>query len=293
MSNKNSATGLSLLEAHEQSKEVLTETSPEAVTSGELEEVVPAPTEEHPVGQNEGSENLDLFADLDADVAGEIEEQPAGDSSSFTVDGQTVPLDELRKGYLRQSDYTQKTQELAAQREAAANAVALWEALEEDYAGTMRKLQGAAFATQPASKLAEVVPPMTQPTMSVEERVQALIEADPRIAELNEIKTKQEEAAGFVMLENEFSTKIPAKSREKVLAKMDDIGVSGEVAMRTVFAALLQEAQIASAKRKNLASTSTAQGRSGETQSTKPEVQKPSSIREAHEIQKLAEKLEK
>lgn len=42
-------------------------------------------------------------------------EQPQ-DTQVFEVNGKTVTIEELQKGYMRQSDYTRKTQELAQQR---------------------------------------------------------------------------------------------------------------------------------------------------------------------------------
>lgn len=45
------------------------------------------------------------------------------------IDGKPVPIDELKNGYLRQSDYTKKTQELARQREQQAIADAYYQAI--------------------------------------------------------------------------------------------------------------------------------------------------------------------
>lgn len=45
------------------------------------------------------------------------------------IDGKPVPVEELKKGYLRQSDYTKKTQELARQREQTAIADEYYKAL--------------------------------------------------------------------------------------------------------------------------------------------------------------------
>ena len=42
-----------------------------------------------------------------------IGEQPDDTRQSIEIDGQEVSIDELKKGYLRQSDYTRKTQELS------------------------------------------------------------------------------------------------------------------------------------------------------------------------------------
>lgn len=46
---------------------------------------------------------------------GDSIEQPQ-DTQVFEVNGEQVTIDELQKGYMRQSDYTRKTQELAQQR---------------------------------------------------------------------------------------------------------------------------------------------------------------------------------
>lgn len=61
------------------------------------------------------------------------------------VDGQeqAVPLKEALDGYSRQSDYTRKTQELAAERQRLAQAEAIYQALETDPQGTMQALQEA------------------------------------------------------------------------------------------------------------------------------------------------------
>lgn len=69
------------------------------------------------------------------------------DSPSYTVkiDGQEVPvtLDELLKGYQRQSDYTRKTQALAAERQQMQDLMQLAQALNTDPAGTIQVLQEA------------------------------------------------------------------------------------------------------------------------------------------------------
>lgn len=61
----------------------------------------------------------------------------------ITVNGETVqvPLAELRNGYMRQSDYTRKTQQLAADRELIQWAHEMQEAFRVDPAGSLRYLQ--------------------------------------------------------------------------------------------------------------------------------------------------------
>lgn len=56
-------------------------------------------------------------------------------------DGTQVTLDELERGYLRQSDYTKKTQDLSRQRQELAQAEQLLHALETDPQATLEALQ--------------------------------------------------------------------------------------------------------------------------------------------------------
>jgi hypothetical protein len=63
--------------------------------------------------------------------------------SIFELDGTPITLDEARNGYLRQSDYTRKTQELAEMRTRLAEAEAITAALQQDPQGTLQALQEA------------------------------------------------------------------------------------------------------------------------------------------------------
>lgn len=63
--------------------------------------------------------------------------------SIFELDGTPITLDEARNGYLRQSDYTRKTQELAEMRSRLAEAEAITAALQQDPASTLAALQDA------------------------------------------------------------------------------------------------------------------------------------------------------
>lgn len=63
-------------------------------------------------------------------------------SERFTLsDGTSVSLEELERGYLRQSDYTRKTQDLSRQRSELAQAEQLLQALEADPKATLEALQ--------------------------------------------------------------------------------------------------------------------------------------------------------
>lgn len=86
------------------------------------------------------------------------------DSPSYTVkiDGQevSVTIDELLKGYQRQSDYTRKTQALAAERQQMEELAMLANALNTDPAGTIQLLQEAYGLTKAeATQMAEEMDP--------------------------------------------------------------------------------------------------------------------------------------
>jgi len=76
------------------------------------------------------------------------------DLYAIMVDGEekNVSLDELRNGYQRQSDYTKKTQALAAERDRLAQAESIIHALETDPQGTLKTL-GEAFGFEDTSGL--------------------------------------------------------------------------------------------------------------------------------------------
>ena len=81
----------------------------------------------------------------DTDEAEEVDEDPTDEAeadeseATFEVDGESLTAEELKLGYLRQSDYTKKTQAVAEQRKA-------FEAQSEQAEATMNALMSAAGA---------------------------------------------------------------------------------------------------------------------------------------------------
>jgi hypothetical protein len=67
----------------------------------------------------------------------------ADQPTTFDVGGEQVPLEELQRGYMRQRDYTQKTQLLSSQRQQYEAATRLAEALQADPRGTLLQLAAA------------------------------------------------------------------------------------------------------------------------------------------------------
>ena len=99
------------------------------------EEEEAQPTEEDESQPEEEDESLEEESEEEEEVeeASEDTDEPEVESEDLyavTVNGeeQTIPLDELLKGYSRQSDYTKKTQELSQQRRGMDDLHKKWEA---------------------------------------------------------------------------------------------------------------------------------------------------------------------
>jgi phosphoribosylpyrophosphate synthetase len=115
--------------------------------------------------------------DEDEDVQEEEEEvEAAPDLYKVIIDGEEieVSLDELQKGYSRQSDYTRKTQQLAQQRKEA-------EALQQDYAQRVQQLNQFAQQIQQQPDIPEpawTADPQAWERLRHEDPVQFVLEKD-------------------------------------------------------------------------------------------------------------------
>lgn len=108
----------------------------------------------------------------------------------FEIDGTGITLEEARNGYLRQADYTRKTQELAEMRTRLAEAEAITAALQQDPVGTLQALQEAFGVGQSveADPFADMDPDLA------------------RIAVLEQKIAAQEQAATQAQIENELNS---------------------------------------------------------------------------------------
>lgn len=98
----------------------------------EVEEAEPSEAE-IPFEASEETEEEGEELEAEEESEGEITEEEEAEFL-FEVDGQELSADELRKGYLRQSDYTKKTQSLAEQRKEM-------ESLTEQYNSQLQQIQ--------------------------------------------------------------------------------------------------------------------------------------------------------
>ena len=131
-----------------------------------------------PEQTEEVNEPTDEYEDDVQDEEEETEEEveAAPDLYKVIIDGEEVEvsLDELQKGYSRQSDYTRKTQQLAQQRKEA-------EALQQDYAQRVQQLNQFAQNLQQQPDIPEpawTADPQAWERLRHEDPVQFVLEKD-------------------------------------------------------------------------------------------------------------------
>lgn len=86
-----------------------------------VEDEVEADTDESEEAEEGQTEDEEGEADTEEDADGDDDKDDSEDDESklIDVDGELLSVDELKLGYLRQSDYTRKTQAIAEQRKVA------------------------------------------------------------------------------------------------------------------------------------------------------------------------------
>lgn len=96
----------------------------------------------------------------------------------FEINGEKVTLQELQAGYMRQSDYTRKTQELAKERETLQSKSDAGESLTDDERSTLEWLQNHKFLTeqQLEEKLNRI-----QEQARMEASFEGLVQANPSL----------------------------------------------------------------------------------------------------------------
>jgi len=152
--------------------------------------------------------------------------------AAVSVEGFETPIQvsELVNGYLRNADYTQKTQALADERrtfaaESEASAK-LMEALRSDPAGTIASLAVEVELIKESDLTADIlsrinakhsVPTREEVRKQVEERAAALVETDPRIQDAADAALMAQVTDDFAALEQTHNLKFSDKDREAIL----------------------------------------------------------------------------
>jgi len=255
------AAGLSFDEAFAQAQEETgfeepVEETPSSVTETPL--LVDPPKEEQPAVESD--EGVNLFADSESTEA--EEDQDESQSFEVTVNGVKSQVDEteLIAGYQRQADYTRGTQEVAELKKEHNNAITLWEALEEDYAGTVQRLMARQNIT------GDIAPKADQDMEAlIEAKLAEKLAADPRIQAFENESSLRQLNEIFVAVEKEYN--LPALSnadKQHILEKAQEWETNdiGYVVYRLIQA---KNATNARAKNVELVSSSNSSGPNSET----------------------------
>jgi hypothetical protein len=125
-----------LLDSQDAAPEEHDETPDEGQAPEEAE--VEAEAEAEP---DDGEQSDDDEADDgEIEASEETEEEVTPEVGEIEIDGERITLEEVKKGYLRQKDYTQKTQELSELRKSEAQRIQALEAERQRYAERIEQL---------------------------------------------------------------------------------------------------------------------------------------------------------
>lgn len=200
MSDNSTPQGTDLYSAQNAIKSMLTPQEDNVTTDDALEtevtDVDPVEMQDDQEMEYEAEADNSVVEGSESDLEGEDYED--GDdtgsldlSSTLEVDGEETTVEELRNGYLRQKDYTRKTQELAENRKAMQAELAELDRERAEYAQllpAMAERIGQAAEQEPDwDKLYD-----TDPTMAAKAERQWRKQQDERQAQLQAVKAEQE-----------------------------------------------------------------------------------------------------
>lgn len=150
----------------------------------------------------------------DTDIAEPTEDLPILDVDQYgnyrvpvKVDGteEFIPLEEARASYMRQADYTRKTQEIAQQRNELGWASAMKAALDQDPQGTIALLQQHYNVSQPAPQASRTADPIDD-WLNQSDDGWGQKQQDPRVASLESRLARMEQQAHEAELKNTIMT---------------------------------------------------------------------------------------
>lgn len=230
----------------------------------------------------EVSENVGLLDILEENLDDEERRNTVDDDSpTHLVNGKYLTTQELINGYMRQEDYTKKTQELASDRDRLRNAETLYNAVQENPYDTLRLLWQKYNMGQPVASAVQG----NKPQGSVEnidelvaQKVSELLGSDPRIKEVQSLAAAQAEDAAFAAIEQEYGKTLTAKDRAFIKQKAAELGTDN---LQFVFAGLYQQAQLRQARKDQLKMAATAGGRRSDENENTPKKKEYTSFEDA------------
>jgi len=205
---------------------------------------------------------------------------------------QTVTVNELSDGYLRQADYTRKTQALAEQRKYTERAEDFFKAFSDDPAGFSRSLAVQAGLIGEGDSPVREVPSAKIPTVEeidaqVEELVKSRIEDDPRVKSAAMRDAENQIDDEFDRLETVFEIPLPPELRRDLVNEAYRTGASdleGLLAKRLVH---VQQQQSRAGVTRQATTSRPGTSPSGATDEVDVN-RKPKDMRDAWEMSKVA-----
>jgi len=140
-------------------------------------------------------------------------------------EGTTIPLSEMRNGFLRQADYTRKTQALAEQRKQAENALGFYQKFIDDpqeFARAVAVDQGWLTSEQrePVTQVEGLVRPTEDEwNQQLDALVTERLEADPRLQQARQIEAQSVLDAKFAEIETSLGATLPNAVRAEIIAE--------------------------------------------------------------------------
>lgn len=229
---------------------------------------------------SESNEVSTLNETADMTLDGSVAESVEPIESLFEVDGTPITLDEARSGYLRQSDYTRKTQELAEMRSRLAEAEAITAALQQNPAETIAALQEAfgVGGSQDADSYEDLDPEMAR-IVALEQKIAAQEQAATQAAIEAEIGGLHQQYGDFDETEL-FAHAIKGGFPNLRAAYADMNFGSLQAQLEQLTAKQREEEQRLAAKRQAANVVHNGSSRAGATSSAQPE--QYGSLREAY-----------
>lgn len=204
----------------------------------------------------ESNEQDGLFDKMFVEKQDKEEKKPLSeDSLTFDVDGVQVTIAELKSGYMRQDNYTRKTQELAAFRKEHENAIVLWNSLQERPQETITALWKRVSQGQPPVEQAQPAPQDIEAL--VEQRVQERLASDPRLLEYQKDQALAWANAELDKISADNSVTLGEGDRLRVLERAQELNTED---LRYAFFTLDQERRAWEKAQSNAAANSSVSG---------------------------------
>ena len=190
------------------------------------------------------------------------------------VDGSPVKVSDLRDGYLRQADYTRKTQTLAEERKRfeteQAVAADLMSRLRDDPAGTIAALAVEVGLIDPSTVRADLianvnaaraVPKREDVEADIERRIAEAVDNDPRVQAAMEREMLASIESDFSALEDQYGVKLNGGDRTLVMQRAVDLNTPN---LNLAFLSLRDEAERRRTQSGSLKSTATSRPQTGD-----------------------------